>query len=77
MMSRMSRERITNSLAEAVRIKGVADAFEKFMFVIASVLGIGLLMFIVNLMGFANFIFMMVAFVGLAVIKGLFVLMIK
>ena len=77
MMSRMSRERIANSLADAVRIKGIADAFEKFMYVVASVLGIGLLIFIINLMGFKNFVIMMVAFVGLAVVKGLFVLMIK
>ncbi len=77
MMSRMSRERITNSLADAVRIKGIADAFEKFMYVVASVLGIGLLVFIINLMGFKNFLIMMIAFVGLAVVKGLFVLLIK
>lgn len=77
MMSRISRERIRNSLADAVRIRGVADAFEKLMYLVASVLGIGLLYIIVNLMGVQNFIIMLVAFAGLAVVKGLFVLMIK
>jgi hypothetical protein len=73
----MSREKITSSLAEAVRIKGVADALEKFMYVVASVLGTGLLVLIVNLMGVKNFIILIVAFMVLAVVKGLFVLWIK
>ena len=73
----LSREKIANSLAEAVRIKGFADAFEKFMFLLASVLGIALLFFIINLMGLKNFAIMMLVFVGLAMVKGLFVLLIK
>ena len=72
-----SREIITNSLVEAIRIKGVADAFEKLMYMVASVLGVAFFFFIINLMGVKNFIILMVAFAGLAVVKGLFVLMIK
>ncbi|MDP6065467.1 MAG: hypothetical protein QGI49_11890 [SAR202 cluster bacterium] len=72
-----SREKITNSLVEAIRIKGVADAFEKLMYMVASVLGVAFFFFIINLMGVKNFIILMVAFAGLAVVKGLFVLMIK
>ena len=73
----MSREKITNSLAEAVRIKGAADAFEKFMFVLAFVLGIAFLFFIINLMGFKIFVIMMFAFFGLALVKGMFVMLIR
>jgi hypothetical protein len=72
-----TRERITNSLVEAIRVKGVGDAFEKLMYVVSFLLGIGLLFAIVNLMGVQNFIILMLAFAGLAVVKGLFVLMIK
>ncbi len=72
-----SREKITKSLVEAIRIKGVADAFEKLMYMVASVLGVAFFFFIINLMGVKNFIILMVAFAGLAVVKGLFVLMIK
>jgi len=72
-----SREKITNSLVETIRIKGVADAFEKLMYMVASVLGVAFFFFIINLMGVKNFIILMVAFAGLAVVKGLFVLMIK
>ncbi len=72
-----SREKITNSLVEAIRIKGVADAFEKLMYMVASVLGVAFFFFIINLMGVKNFIILTVAFAGLAVVKGLFVLMIK
>mgnify|MGYP001460549553 FL=1 len=72
-----SREKITNSLIEAIRIKGVADAFEKLMYMAASVLGVAFFFFIINLMGVQNFIILTVAFAGLAVVKGLFVLMIK
>lgn len=72
-----NREKITSSFTEAIRIKGVGDAFEKLMYVVSFSLGIGLLFVIVNLMGVQNFIILMLAFVGLAVVKGLFVLMIK
>ncbi len=72
-----SREKITNSLVETIRIKGVADAFEKLMYMVASVLGVAFFFFIINLMGVKNFIILTVAFAGLAVVKGLFVLMIK
>ena len=72
-----SREKITSSLVEAIRIKGAADAFEKLMYLVASVLGVGFFFFIINLMGVKNFIILTVAFAGLAVVKGLFVLMIK
>ena len=72
-----TRERITNSLVEAIRVKGVGDAFEKLLYVVSFLLGIGLLFAIVNLMGVQNFIILMLAFAGLAVVKGLFVLMIK
>jgi len=72
-----SREKITNSIVEAIRIKGVADAFEKLMYMVASVLGVAFFFFIINLMGVKNFIILTVAFAGLAVVKGLFVLMIK
>lgn len=72
-----SREKITNSLVEAIRIKGVADAFEKLMYMVASVLGVAFFFFIINLMGVKNFIILTVAFAGLAIVKGLFVLMIK
>jgi hypothetical protein len=73
----VSREKITSALVEAVRIKGVADAFEKLMYLVASVLGIGFFVILINLMGVQNFIILTVAFAGLAVVKGLFVLMIK
>ena len=72
-----SREKITSSLVEAIRIKSAADAFEKLMYLVASVLGVGFFFFIINLTGVKNFIILVVAFVGLAVVKGLFVLMIK
>ena len=72
-----SREKITHSLVEAIRIKGVADAFEKLMYMVASVLGVAFFFFIINLMGVKNFIILTVAFAGLAIVKGLFVLMIK
>ena len=72
-----SREKITSSLVEALRIKGVADAFEKLMYLVASVLGVGFFFFMINLMGVKNFIILTIAFGVLAVVKGLFVLMIK
>jgi hypothetical protein len=72
-----SREQITNSLVEALRIKGFADAFEKLMYLVASLLGIGFFFFIINLMGVKNFLILTVMFAALAVVKGLFVLLIK
>ncbi len=73
----VSREQITSSVAEAIRIKGVADAFEKLMYLVASVLGVFFLYAMINLMGVKNFIILAVVFAVLAVVKGLFVLMIK
>jgi len=73
----VSRAKITSSVVEALRIKGVADAFEKLMYLVASVLGIGFFIILINLMGAKNFIILTVAFAGLAVVKGLFVLMIR
>jgi|GEM_PF-3158628 hypothetical protein len=73
----VSREQITSSIVEAIRIKGVADAFEKLMYLVASVLGVGFFYFMINLMGVKNFLILTVVFGMLAVVKGLFVLMIK
>ncbi|MCX8213420.1 MAG: hypothetical protein OTJ97_02765 [SAR202 cluster bacterium] len=73
----VSREKITSSLIEALRIKGFADAFEKLMYLVAAVLGVCFFFFIINLMGVNNFLILTVVFAGLAVVKGLFVLMIK
>jgi hypothetical protein len=73
----VSREKITSSLIEALRIKGFADGFEKLMYLVAAVLGVGFFFFIINLMGLNNFLILTAVFAGLAVVKGLFVLMIK
>lgn len=74
-------EQLKTTFIEAVRVSSLSEALEKLIYLVAGGLGLGFIIFVlvmmVAFMGVKLFLAFTAAFVGLAIVKGAFVLFLK
>jgi hypothetical protein len=66
-----------SSVIEALKVRSLADAVEKAMYLFAALIAFGFLFFLMYFMGLKVFLFFIAFFVFLVFAKGMFVLLIK